>query len=330
MGMMFPRGRRIAPTARLALAVALCQSVIGVDAADAGRVIQLLNGNRLEAELLSEKEDELIIDFGYDLDILRLPKEYIASVTDRSAEGTNEGIQDGQVNEDIFSIASVGAAGLRGERLFQEVNNSVVQVETPRAGGSGFFISADGYLVSNFHVVERETEIAVEVVEGEGANQKRRRFDDVKIVALNKLQDLALLKIDTEDMTFRPVPIGPFDRVDAGERVYALGNPYGNERSLTSGTISSKFRPIAGQLYLQTDAAINPGNSGGPLFNQRGEVIGVVTLKNDFAEGLGFAIPSSTLITFLQSREAYAYGSDNPNNPYRYLDPPMRPVDDAE
>jgi len=88
--------------------------------------------------------------------------------------------------------------------------------------------------------------------------------------------------------------------------------------------VSTKTRPMQGDLYLQTTAQINPGNSGGPLFNSRGEVIGVTNMKITAGEGLGFAIPAETLRYFLNHRDAYAYDNDNPANPYRYLDPPRR------
>lgn len=79
-----------------------------------------------------------------------------------------------------------------------------------------------------------------------------------------------------------------------------------------------------GELYLQTTAQINPGNSGGPLFNLRGEVVGVTNMKLAFGEGLGFAIPVEAVRYFLRHRDAYAYDNDNPSNPYRYLEPPSR------
>jgi serine protease Do len=81
---------------------------------------------------------------------------------------------------------------------------------------------------------------------------------------------------------------------------------------------------MQGELYLQTTAQINPGNSGGPLFNMSGEVIGVTNMKIALGEGLGFAIPSEAVRFFLDHRDAYAYSTDNPSNPYRYLEPPSR------
>ena len=109
-----------------------------------------------------------------------------------------------------------------------------------------------------------------------------------------------------------------------GERVFAIGSPLGLERTVTEGIVSTKTRQMQGELYLQTTAQINPGNSGGPLFNLRGEVVGVTNMKINFGEGIGFAIPMDAVKRFLNHRDAYAYDNDNPSNAYRYLAPPSR------
>ena len=93
---------------------------------------------------------------------------------------------------------------------------------------------------------------------------------------------------------------------------------------MTEGILSTKTREMGGLLYLQTTAQINPGNSGGPLFNLSGEVVGVTNMKLTAGEGLGFAIPVEYVKFFLDHRDAFAYSSDNPSNPYRYLEPPSR------
>ena len=114
--------------------------------------------------------------------------------------------------------------------------------------------------------------------------------------------------------------------MNAGDAVFAVGNPLGLERTVTQGIVSSRSRNLQGQLYLQTDTAINPGNSGGPLFNQRGEVIGVTSrgARADMADNLGFAIPVGYVKDFLRHREAFSFDKTNPNSGYRYLDPPRR------
>jgi serine protease Do len=136
---------------------------------------------------------------------------------------------------------------------------------------------------------------------------------------------MALLKVDDKDEPlFSWVLLGDSDPLAVGERVFAIGSPLGLERTVTEGMISTKTRQMAGELYLQTTAQINPGNSGGPLFNMRGEVIGVTNMKITFGEGLGFAIPIESVKYFLNHRDAYAYDNDNPSNAFRYLDPPSR------
>src|SRR5205807_8101313 len=151
----------------------------------------------------------------------------------------------------------------------------------------------------------------------------RKSYKQVRIIAMNKFEDLALLKIDDKDAPkFSSVILGSADALSVGDRVFAIGSPLGLERTVTEGILSTKTRQLARALYLQTTAQINPGNSGGPLFNLRGEVIGVTNMKITFGEGLGFAIPVESVKQFLEHREAFAYSNDNPGNAYRYLAPP--------
>jgi len=119
------------------------------------------------------------------------------------------------------------------------------------------------------------------------------------------------------------VQLGDSDYLAVGDSVFAIGSPLGLERTVTEGIVSTKTRQMQGELYMQTTAQINPGNSGGPLFNLRGEVVGVTNMKM-FGDGLGFAIPADKVKEFLKNRDAYSYDTDNPSNPYRYLQPPSR------
>jgi serine protease Do len=200
-----------------------------------------------------------------------------------------------------------------------------VQVRTPGGLGSGFILNEEGYLITNFHVIEGETQISIEVYHQKNGQLDRRSYKQVKIVAINKFADLALLKIsDADAPKFARVSLGDSDNMAVGERVFAIGSPLGLERTVTEGILSTKTRPIQGELYLQTTAQINPGNSGGPLFNLRGEVVGVTNMKITFGEGLGFAIPVEAVKSFLNHRDAYAYDNDNPSNAFRYLPPPSR------
>ena len=202
---------------------------------------------------------------------------------------------------------------------------------TPEGLGSGFIINPDGYLITNFHVTENETQLSVEVFFPKDGQLERRAFKQIKIIALNKFGDLALLRIEDQDAPkFTNVILGDADSMAVGDHVFAIGSPLGLERTVTEGILSTKTRELEGELYLQTTAQINPGNSGGPLFNMRGEVIGVTNMKITFGEGLGFAIPIEAVKYFLNHRDAFAYDNDNPSNPYRYLEPPSRTKKTAE
>ncbi len=153
--------------------------------------------------------------------------------------------------------------------------------------GSGFVIDSEGYILTNHHVVERASEIEVFFGEEKGSKFK------AKLIGSDKKTDVALIQVKAGSHLF-PLPLGNSDSVKVGESVMAIGNPFGLSHTVTAGIISAKNRVI-GQgpfdNFLQTDASINPGNSGGPLFNAKGEVIGINTAINAAGQGLGFAIP---------------------------------------
>ena len=173
------------------------------------------------------------------------------------------------------------AASRRRSRSWSiKYGEAVVSIETPSGKGSGFLINDDGYAVTNNHVIEGETRISAILYQNVPSGLARRRIENVEIVALNPFMDLALLKLPPQkDLKLSHVVLGSLDDLNAGDGVFAVGNPLGLERSVSQGIVSTRNRNIEGLIYLQTDAAINPGNSGGPLFNLRGEVIGVTSLK---------------------------------------------------
>jgi serine protease Do len=153
--------------------------------------------------------------------------------------------------------------------------------------GSGFIISDDGYILTNNHVVKGADTIMVKLTDGK--NYK------AKVVGKDSKLDLALLKIDAKGL--RPVKLGDSDKIRVGDWVVAIGNPFGLGQTVTAGIVSAKERVIGAGPYddfIQTDAAINPGNSGGPLFNVKGEVIGInaaIYTRSGGNNGIGFAIP---------------------------------------
>jgi serine protease Do len=225
----------------------------------------------------------------------------------------------------FYSAANKPVPASSVRDLVNKIGEAVVQVRTPGGLGSGFIINEDGFLLTNFHVIEGETQISVEVYLQRNDQFEPRTYKQVRIVAINKFEDMALLKIEDKGAPkFKYVVLGSADAVAVGERVFAIGSPLGLERTVTEGILSTKTRQLQGELYLQTTAQINPGNSGGPLFNMGGEVIGITNMKITFGEGLGFAIPVEAVKFFLDHRDAFAYSNDNPSNPYHYLEPPSR------
>src|SRR5919198_5616272 len=151
--------------------------------------------------------------------------------------------------------------------------------------GSGFIINSTGFIVTNSHVVEGATEIKVTLA-------TKEEFD-ATLVGRDPKTDLALIKVKSPK-SLPTVPFGNSDALEVGEWVLAIGNPFGLGHTVTSGIVSAKGRIIGAGPYddfIQTDASINPGNSGGPLFNMRGQVVGINTAIVASGQGIGFAIP---------------------------------------
>lgn len=297
----------------------------------AADVIELKTGQKLEGEVLKEKAGELIIDVG--VDVVRVPLSAIKSrqPSERGTAGPKTIVAKPEKEkpekteaDNMYSTADLPLRSIK--ELAQRFGEGVVLVQTPGGLGSGFIINSRGYCVTNYHVVERETRIAATIFNRSASGEfVRRRIDDVKIVALNPFLDLALLQIPVQkDMPFRVVHLAPNNEQREGDEVFAIGNPLGLERTVSQGIISTRNRNFNGLVFLQTTANINPGNSGGPLFNLKGEVIGVTNMKLLFSEGLGFAIPVAYLKHFLENRDAFAFDKNNPNSGHRYLDAPKR------
>ncbi len=305
--------------------------------ATSAATVQLKDKAAITGKILTEKRDSIAVDVGYT--VLVIPRSHVTKVLDEeagSAQSTRSkaGSRNPPVDvlpareasaSDIYSAATRSAPERTVRELVNQLGEAVVQVRTPSGLGSGFFINEEGFLMTNFHVIEGETQISIEVYHQRDGQLERKSYRQVRIVAMNKFADLALLKIDENDAPkFKYVPIGNSDGLAVGEKVFAIGSPLGLERTVTEGILSTKTRQMAGELYLQTTTQINPGNSGGPLFNLNGEVVGVTNMKITFGEGLGFAIPAESVKYFLDHRDAFAYSNDNPSNPYRYLEPPSR------
>ncbi|MGZ5678733.1 MAG: trypsin-like peptidase domain-containing protein, partial [Burkholderiales bacterium] len=167
------------------------------------------------------------------------------------------------------------------------------QPQTPTHGiGSGFIVSADGLVLTNAHVVQDAAEVNVKLTD--------RREYKAKVLGVDAQSDIAVLKIDAKDLP--TVRLGKADDVRVGEWVVAIGSPFGFENTVTSGIVSAKARALpdgSSVPFLQTDVAVNPGNSGGPLFNLKGEVIGInsqIYSRSGGYQGVSFAIPIETAV----------------------------------
>lgn len=290
----------------------------------APEVIGLKDGHQVTGEVVAEKPNALYVDLGFD--ILRIPRDHIVHRGKPGSPGTAAPASARGFDPDPSGFYEAGA--LRQgpvKELVSKYGEAVVSIETPSGKGSGFLINDDGYAVTNNHVIQGETRISAVLYQNVPSGLARRRIENVEIVALNPFVDLALLKLPPQkDLKLSHVVMGSLDDLNAGDGVFAIGNPLGLERSVSQGIVSTRNRNIEGQIYLQTDTAINPGNSGGPLFNLRGEVIGVTNMKAILGENLGFAIPINAVKEFLRNREAFSFDKENPNTGYRYLDPPRR------
>lgn len=277
----------------------------------------LKGGAKIQAPVLKQTDDATVLDLGFDL--LRIPKSAIlATYEDPLVEGTAPAVSNRLYTAAVPErITTAEAAELYAP--------AVVLVKTARGLGSGFFINKDGYLITNFHVIAGEKKIAVTQFLQEGQVLRRVVHKEVEIVATDPFHDLVVLRLKEHDTEITPVVFAPGEKLGIGETVFAIGNPLGLERTVTEGVLSQTHRNFGGILYLQVDAPINPGNSGGPLFNARGQVIGVINMGVATMEGLNFAIPARHATYILDHIDAFAFDAANPESGFVYPDPPRRP-----
>ncbi|MBN1818629.1 MAG: trypsin-like peptidase domain-containing protein [Sedimentisphaerales bacterium] len=292
-----------------------------VSSANAETVI-LKSGATISGQILQRNQNRTIVDLGYT--VLAIPADQILSIeTDSDVAVQSDSPPAGQAHRYLYRTADLKPRSL--QQCYEMVAEAVVMVSRPGGQGSGFFINELGYLITNYHVIEQETRIAVTLFKSVKNGFEKKHFKKVRIVALNPFLDLALLQV--ENMGEEKVPfvhLGDMDQVRVGQNVFVVGNPMGLERTLTEGAVSTVSRPFEGLVYIQTNADINPGNSGGPLFNMSGEVVGVTNMGYIFRGGLGFAIPADTVRYFVEHYDAFAYDKENPNTGYRYVQPDKR------
>lgn len=232
---------------------------------------------------------------------------------------------DGVINAEAAKLTvadqpeNLESGDYSAQKAYKRVENSVVDIvvydgevgndSDAEGSGSGIIVSDDGYVVTNSHVINNSNEYGVEVITTEGVSYK------AAIVGFDTRTDLAVLKIDATGLS--PVEFVNSDQIQVGQDALAVGSPGGvtYSNSLTRGAVSALNRTISSNklvTYIQTDAAINPGNSGGPLLNIAGQVMGITTIKivNTEYEGMGFAIPSNTVIDIVNDLIGQGYVSD--------------------
>ena len=283
-----------------------------------GEVLKLKGGTLIKGKILKQTKRAVIIDLGYD--VLRIPGNEILEITDEMPAP----IQTKEQKHALYTAKQMEEVSTSvGVKDFGE---SVVVVRSPRGLGSGFLINKQGNIVTNFHVIQGEKHITITHFKKTDRELKRFVHKNVRIVALDPFHDLAILQV-TENIgkVSHPMVLSPDDNVAVGEKVFVIGNPLGLERTVTEGVVSHTGRNFAGKVFLQIDAAINPGNSGGPLFNSRGQVIGVINMSARFMQGLNFAIPIHHVKFLLNHIDTFAYNEANPLSGYVYPAPPPNP-----
>ena len=310
----------------------LCAAVLCGSVAGRGDTITLKNGHKVVGNLLRSDDKVAIIEVGPS--VLRLPMSDIAEVARAGESATQEAATAPATQAASRPVEKEGpewqlyrTADLKPttiERNAERFGQAVIMITSPNGLGSGFVVTPDGYGITNYHVIAGETRIKATVFNKTATGFEQKHYKKVKIVALNPFVDLALLKIDGEGDSFAYAYLGDMEECRVGQEVFAIGNPLGLTRTVSQGIISTTNRNFEGRLYIQTTTDINPGNSGGPLFNLKGEVIGVTSMGYLFLGGLNFAIPVDVVKAFIINRDAFAYVEDNPNSGHRYLQPAGR------
>ncbi|MCE9620222.1 MAG: trypsin-like peptidase domain-containing protein [Planctomycetes bacterium] len=281
-------------------------------------VIHLQSGSTIDGQIVKRSDKRVWIDIG--ADVLSFDMEDVAKIDSAAAAAPLKVEKD-----DLFHTA-VNAPTQSPKEHARTLGPAVVKISTPSGLGSGVIIDKDGHAITNAHVVQGEQKLKATVwfPQSDGT-LKRVDIDKVELIAVNNHLDLALVKIpQPKDGEFTFAPVQKEEQLDIGQAVFAIGNPLGLERTLTQGVISTTQRSFDGLTYIQTDCPINPGNSGGPLFNTRGEVIGITNMGIRGGESLGFAIPARYVKDFVRNREAFTYDRSNPNSGHNYHDGPTR------
>jgi serine protease Do len=230
-----------------------------------------------------------------------------ADITLQDVSDTFEAVS-AKVTPAVVQIYTTGFGPSKGAEL--------APITVQRGTGSGVILDADGYIITNAHVVELARQVKVMIplsqddkVDKNSILKVHARVVGGQVVGVDHESDLAVIKVQEKGLPF--LKLGDSDGVDQGQIVLAFGAPFGMENTMTMGIVSSvarQLQPDAPVVYIQTDATINPGNSGGPLVNAKGEVIGINTMiftQSGGSEGIGFAVPSNIVKNVFQQIRSF-------------------------
>jgi serine protease Do len=302
---------------KLVLSSIIVLVLLLVSLASFGEIILLKGGNRIEGKIIKKSDVYIVVDLVFD--VLKIPREFIFTIKENETsdmqEKENTHLYDMGISDVLTTVEAIN-----------RFSSSVLMIKTPGQFGSGFFINKEGYIITNFHVIQNERHISVVQYIRKNREMKQHTYNDVRIVALDPFHDLAVLKIEetlTEEIL--PVVFSSDDKTVMGTKVFVVGNPLGLERTVTEGVVSHSGRNFGGNLYIQIDAPVNPGNSGGPLFDAGGEVLGVVCMGVYGMEGLNFAIPARDCLFLLDNLDAYAFNESNALSGFYYPPAPRKP-----
>lgn len=315
--MMFRAGSQKVISLSFALAAMIYVAMPLPDALGIDLVV-LKNGRSVEGEIVKRTDRHVWIDVGPD--IFRFSMDDVEDIEHQVAE---EVVAE---RSDALYHTAVNPPELSAREQAKRMGSTIVMVSTPGGLGSGVIINAEGYAITNAHVIQGETALRATVwLRQDDGTLRRTVIEDVEIIAVNNHIDLALLRLTHPDGgEFDYAPLEREESIQVGQTVFAIGNPMGLEQTMSQGVISTTQRSFDGLSYIQTDAAINPGNSGGPLFNTHGEVVGITNMGVLALQGLNFAIPTRYVKDFIRNREAFAYDKNNPNSGHKYNQPPAR------
>ncbi len=282
--------------------------------------IMLLSGSSISGKILFSDNDKVLIDIGHD--IIKIPAANILKINNEAAP-----LKTASSSQDtFFYMYKTGESEISTVvEASKKYADAVVIVRSPGGLGSGFFINPEGYLLTNFHVIKGQKDFSITQFQKKNKILERKVYSKIKIIAIDSFNDLALLKID-EPLTDKILPVifKETNTVKSGEKIFVIGNPLGLERTITEGIISQTSRNFGGKIFLQIDAPVNPGNSGGPVFNENGQVIGIVNMGIMYMQGLNFAIPAIQAKFLLENLEAFSYNPANSESGFVYPPPPRR------